>query len=136
MAALVLTESDVLPNADTANITRTVLAGATITAGQPVYKDSALKYHPARSGTAEASSVEGISLNGAALNQPFEIIVGGVIDFNAVVSVGEPYYSGTGAGSIVPDADLGTGDYVTFLGIGKTTTQLLLHIRPTGISHA
>lgn len=54
------------------------------------------------------------------------------VDVGGTLVVGTMYFLGTG-GQIVVAGDLGTGAYVTPLGVAKTTTNLRLNIDPTGI---
>jgi hypothetical protein len=113
------------------------IAGATITAGQLVYRDSVTgKYllSDADSATVAARSVDGIALNSASLNQPLgvqidgEITIGGTLTANAVYIL-----SGT-AGGIAPLADLSTGEYYVQVGVAKSTSVLDIGIQATGVA--
>lgn len=106
------------------------IAGATITAGQAVYFDTSTgtwKLAQADGTAAEAGSGGlGISLNGASSGQPLEVQTSGTINPGATVVVGEIYVLSDTAGSIAIEGDNATTDYVSVLGIGTTSAQILL----------
>lgn len=111
-------------------------AGATITAGQVVYKAAATgKYGLAdsNSGTAEVKVARGIALHGASDGQPLTILTAGDITIGATVVAGTAYYLSETPGGIQPVADLGTED-VVFLGIAKTTAILEVRIMIPGVT--
>ena len=114
-------------------------AGGTITAGQSVYRDSADSNHiKAAVATADASAAAvGVALSGASDGQPIFFASGGNVTYNAALTVGTVYaVSGNAAGAIAPVADLGSGDYVTVLGIATTTTNLSLNPLVSGVAIA
>lgn len=102
----------------------TGIAGATITAGQPLYLDSGtntLKLCDANASQAAASCV-GISLHGAASGQPIKYQTGGDITIGGTLTVGGVYVCSGTAGSVAPVADLATGWYTTVILIGRTAS--------------
>ena len=111
-------------------------AGGTITAGQPVYKDAtdSNKLKAAVNSSVAASAVVGIALNGASDEQPVDYIRAGDLTFNSVLTVGEIYVLSANAGGIAPEADNGSGEYVTTLGIGKTATVMKVSINASGVA--
>lgn len=115
-----VTPADVL--AGTGAVIEDQTAGATITAGQVVYYDSAdglMKLAEADSATAAARVPYGIALNGASNGQPLKVQRGGQIDIGATVVDGTVYVlSGTAAGGIAPAADLTAGWFTSVIGIG------------------
>lgn len=135
MADLTITAANVVAgsNAETERGT----AGATITAGQVVYKDAATnKYLLAddNSATAAARVPRGVALNGAANNQPLAVQTSGDITIGATLTAGVVYYLSDTPGAIGPVADLAAGEYPTALGIAKSTTVLTLNITSAGVS--
>lgn len=135
MADLSLTPASVVKG--TGAITKSVVAGATITAGQPVYRNSTTgKYQPSDSdsGTAEARTPEGLALHGASDAQPLAIQTSGEISLGAVLTVGTIYVMSDTAGGIMPSTDLEAGDYVTILGVAKTTSILKMGILASGVA--
>jgi hypothetical protein len=113
------------------------IAGATIAAGQTVYKDSATKRYllaDADSATPDARFSLGVALNGAANGQPLAIVTGGNVNPGAVVAVGTVYVQSDTPGGIMPAADLETGDYVTILGVGTTASNIALGIMVSGVA--
>lgn len=114
-------------------------AGATITAGMPVYRDAddgrALK--ACQGDAAGTANCDGIALNGAADGQPLAYQTTGPINLGATLTVGETYVvSDATAGKIRPIGDLGTGDYVTIVGVATTTSNLALDIENSATAKA
>jgi hypothetical protein len=108
------------------------IAGVAVTAGQPVYLDSASQKYllaDSNSATLAARLALGIALNAAALNQPLSVQKGGDITIGATLTAGSPYYLSANAGGIMPAADLTTGDAVCQLGLAESTTVLGLNIQ-------
>ena len=105
------------------------ILGATVTAGQTVYKDTSdsnkFKLADANASSTTAN-VAGIAMNGGASGQPVRVAVGGTLDPGFTVTVGAVYVQSATAGGIAPVADLATGHYPTVIGIGVTASQLKL----------
>lgn len=112
------------------------LAGATITAGQVVSRDSAGSFVLADSNSATAAVREpdGIALNGASSGQPLAVITEGDLTLNAVLTAGIAYYLSSDPGGIAPVADVGAGEYPTILGIASSTTVLKVKIQQAGVA--
>jgi hypothetical protein len=121
--------------------TRKGVAGATITAGQTLYEDTAdsnkLKLADANASAATSNCV-GISLHGAASGQPIEFVYedddftpGGTLSLSAAADDGVYVLSGT-AGGIAPVGDLASGWYPVVLGVAKSTTKMNLKIVRAG----
>lgn len=111
-------------------------AGASITAGQPLYADAAdgdkLKPCDADASAAAANCV-GIALHAAADEQPIAYTKAGLINLGATLTVGEIYVLSGTAGGIAPKADLAAGDFVTILGVAISASQLNLAINVSGV---
>lgn len=127
MATLVITAANVLSSASATR--KSGIAGATITAGQVLYKDAAdsnkLKLADAN-GAAALRVVEGIALHGASPGQPIAYVTR---DPNfkpgATLVIGTTYMLASDTpGGIAPDSDAAAGDYVTTLGVAVSTTDL------------
>ncbi len=103
-----------------------VIAGGAITAGQAAYRDpSTGKYLPGKKGASAAGLCVGIAVDGAAgINQPCRLQTGGDMVIGATVAIGVVYIPGTASGGICPTADATTGDYVSILALGISTTTL------------
>lgn len=133
-ADLVITATSVVEGASPERETGT--AGATITAGQAVYKDSTdsykLKLADADASLATSQMV-GISLHAASSGQPLAYIKGGNLNPGATVTVGTLYVLSDTAGGIRPVADNGSGDYVTIIGVGTTSSNIRLQIYASGV---
>jgi hypothetical protein len=126
MADLTITAADVLTTTSTR--TYTGVAGATVTAGQPVYADAtdSGKYKPADADADASSRAIGIAVHGASSGQPLTVAQYGNLTISAVMTAGEVYAVSATAGGIAPVGDLVTGNYVTVLGVATTTSNLQL----------
>lgn len=108
------------------------IAGATITAGQPVYVDTAasnvLKLAD-NDASAATATIAGIALHGAASGQPLEYVTEDP-DFTpgATLTTGTIYVASSTAGGIAPAADLASGDYPTVLFVAKSTSKAVMKI--------
>lgn len=112
-------------------------AGATITAGQLVYRDSSTgKYLLAdsNSATAAARTPRGMALNGASNGQPLAIVRKGLVTTGATMTAGVGVYMSDTPGGFCPVADVGSGEYSTFLGMPTSTTVLNLDIQASGVA--
>lgn len=105
-------------------------AGETITAGQALYSDSTDSNHLKLAdcdNTSATATFVGIALNGAADGQPIAYLApGATINPGATVTVGEIYVVSGTAGGIAPEGDLATGDYVSVIGVGLTSSQIYI----------
>jgi hypothetical protein len=132
MVDIAITAANVAPTASTQRLTK--IAAAAITAGQAVYVNASDRLALADADlSATAAAAVGIALNNAAANQPCSYAVGGDVTINAVATVGTIYVLSGTAGGVAPAADLASGDFVTVLGVGKTTTSIQLAVNATGI---
>lgn len=114
-----------------------VIAGETLSAGMPVFKHTDEKYKKAKADTAANAAAEGITLNGAAVNQPVAITLDvGDVNVGATLVVGEVYcVSPANAGGIAPVADIVSTKYNTILGVATSTSNLKLGIMASGVVH-
>lgn len=144
MADISITATSVIVDSSpTPSIDQQTYAGATITAGQVVYKDSSdsdeLKLAD-NDNTETTADAYGIALCNASDGQPCPVFRKGVITIGATVVVGTQYVLSSTAGGIAPAADLDTGDYVTSVGMGYTTGKLACDFtaskNSTGQTHA
>ena len=133
MADSTLTAASVLPTANTQIAYGTTFEA--ITAGQPVYADSANSYklRVAGNGSIAASEVVGIALNSAAAGQPLAYATGGdlTVASSPALVLGTVYALGNGAGTVSPAGDLEGSSatrYATILGVTTTATNLRLAI--------
>ena len=130
MAAVTISAGNQLPlNADTKLGHKA--ANAAIGHGIVIYEDTATGKVGIADHTAEATAVAiGITYT-KSLADGHEIHYvreGEMYLGSAVLTQGVTYYLGT-AGAIVPDSDVGTGDFVTILGIAKDGNTLDVDIK-------
>ena len=122
MADLSITASEVQPGTGMQKVPGT--AGAAVTAGHPVYKDTSdsnkLKPCDADSSLTTATAV-GIALHAAQDGQPLDYAESGRLTLGASAGVvdGEVYLVSATEGAIMPVGDLAVGDYTCLLGIGS-----------------
>lgn len=112
-------------------------AGATITAGQVVYRDASdsnkIKLADADA-SATASRAFGIALNGASSGQPVRVVTADpALTVGATLSLTAPVYvlSGT-AGGIAPIADMAAADYPVVLMVATSTSVAIFN--PTALA--
>lgn len=135
MADISVTAGNVLAGSNAK--TKKGTAGATVTAGQPVYEDSSdnfsLKPADANASAAAAKAV-GIALHGASDGQPLEYVYedddftpGATLSLSVAADSGVYVLSGT-AGGIAPVGDLASTMYPVILGVAKSTSKMILKI--------
>lgn len=135
MANLTITAANVIAGAD--SVLESGIAGATITAGQLVYKDDTSKKYllaDANSATAAARTVRGVALNGASDGQPLVIQRAGDITYGATLTAGTDYYLSDTPGATCPRADIGSGEYVCLIGLAKSASVLTIAIQAPGVA--
>jgi hypothetical protein len=116
-------------------------AGATITAGQAVYKKASDgKFYLADAdaasvaGNAEIDNVYGIALNGASSGQPLSVQISGTITIGGTITAAGTIWLSDVAGGITETwADLDASDYVTIIGHAISASVLKLDINILGI---
>ena len=138
MADLTVTAASVLASSNATK--RKGIAGATITAGQVLYEDSADgKFKLADADASAAlSNVVGIALHGAANGQPLEIVTEdplftpGATLSNSITGFNGCYVLSDTAGGIKPFGDIDADDYcvVLFVYLSATTAYMKI-IRST-----
>lgn len=137
MADISVTAASVVPGSGAATATGT--AGATITAGQALYIDTAdsnkLKLCDVDASELAATCC-GIALHGATAGQPITYQTAGALTFNAVLVAGKVYVATVTAGGIALVADLATNWRTTILGYATSTTSMTLAIKNTGVVNA
>ena len=111
-------------------------AGATITAGQLCYIDTAasnvIKLVQS-DGVALECTIKGIALHGASSTQPITLAISGDMDLGATIVVGETYVASQTAGAIAPVGDLASGDFVSHVGIGTAADNLKMSVVNSGV---
>lgn len=137
MAVLTITPANVLKSAQ--GLTAAGIAGATITAGQTLYKDVAdgNKLKPAASNSAASSDVVGIAQHGASTGQPISYVYEDpAFVTGGTMAPGEVYTTSATAGAINPVADLASGHRTAVLFVATTTTTAVLKIVKGGAARA
>jgi len=114
------------------------IAGATITAGQTLYEDTAtldasgkpkLKLADSDDASVVVRNCCGIALNGASAGQPvFFVDEDASFTPGGTLVIGTTYVLSDTPGGIMPAADLEIGDYPTVLFIANTTALATLRM--------
>lgn len=139
MADIVVTAANVIGSANGAPL-KQYNFGATVTAGQIVYLDANNKWQLTDSDASSAgnntNSMIGVALVGGANNQPGVVVTkDSYLNIGATLSNGVAYYVSRNAGAFCAVADVGTGNYGTFIGIARTSTGIInLNPTPSGIA--
>lgn len=116
--------------------TKTVQFGETITAGQSLYLKAADgKYWRGDADALDTAAFTGIALSNGGANSYGSMAdkADTEIDIGGTVTVGQIYVVSVNSGGIAPYSDLATGDYVSVIGVGKTTTNILLYPAASGV---
>lgn len=136
MADIAITAANVLASA-AAIIIRGYNYGATVTAGQAVYFDTAtntwklIDANAAVTGN-ELATTKGIALNGGASGQPADVCVRDT-DFTpgGTLTNGGTVYASANAGGVTHDIPA-AGHYPTVLGVAKSTSKMNLNPTSSG----
>lgn len=115
---------------------KTAIAGATITAGELIYLDTAnnsVAKLVVASGTAIQAKVAGLALNSASAGQPVRYIAADAnLQIGATgLTIGDAYFASTTPGGIGHLADNASGDNVTFVAIANSATTVNFAIVPS-----
>ena len=124
MAAISITPANVALTSSTSYKDR-LNPGEAIVQGKVIYKTNNL-YYVADSTIAGQLTDVRIAITPGDVNIPIIAAHARPLTIGGTVVVGESYYLADATGQIIPKADLTTGDIVTFLGVGWTTTQIYL----------
>lgn len=115
-------------------------SASTVTAGQMLYlaasNGNKATLADSDTGTAAPAEAIGIACNDAGIGEPVGVAMfGNSVTFaSAILTKGTVYYLSNTAGGICPVADLGSGDYVTLVGIATSTTVLKLYCIASGVT--
>lgn len=134
MADLSITAASVAAGSDA--VTENGTLGATITAGQVVYKDTAdglFKLADSNGASALIRTPYGIALNGGASGQPVKVLRAGSVTIGATVTAGTDYWLSDTPGGICPRADVGSGEYPSLIGLATSTTVIKVGLQSSGV---
>lgn len=131
MPDISVTAGSVQPAEDA--VIRHYTAGATVTAGQPVYVNSVTgKVHPAQAaaaGSDELARAVGIAVSGGGDTQRIGVQVAGDITIGGTAVIGIVYRVSVTAGGITPHTDAATPTALTsVLGVGLSATKIRIGI--------
>jgi len=134
MADVTITAANVIKGANA--VTEPGIAGATITAGQVVYKDTTdsnkFKLADSDNATAAIRTPYGIALNSASAGQPVVVQTGGLITIGGTLTAGTIYTASDTAGGLRPAVDNNSGDTITIIGVATSASVLNMNIFASG----
>jgi len=134
MADLTVTGSQVVPA--TASL-RQMLSAAATAIGDVVYESSTGVATKGDNSTAAKAAAKGLAVSAAdAASQPIVVQTGGNITLGAGAAPvqGTVYAVSANSGKICPLTDVGSGKYVTILGVGAASNVLKMHIHASGVA--
>ncbi len=138
MADLSITAANVLRGSNAR--VETGIFGATVTAGQVVYRDASdnnkFKLADCDSATAAAKIPYGIALNSGSAGQPAAVQIDGDITIGGTLSPGLPYFLSPNPGGIGLIAEVAIGDDYTLLGLASSASVLKLGFLVSGATRA
>jgi hypothetical protein len=135
MAELTITAANVKATATTS--VSLVQFGEAVDQGEVVYlKTSDSKYWLANNGAEATSDVAGVALTPNIADGYGIIAKSGQVDLGATLSVGQTYALASTSGKIELESDVGSGEYVTLLGVAATAALIDLDIVVSGTAHA
>lgn len=135
MTDLVIVPANVVAGANAQRANGT--AGATILAGQLIYKDPvSTKYLLADNNALDPNAHDpaGVALHGASLNQPITLQTAGDITIGAALTAGGDYFASANPGGICPRADVVAGSSVCLIGLAKSTAVLTIDVQFPGVT--
>ena len=127
MADLVITAASVKPVGSTAQ-TKLVQVGEAVAQGEAVFLDTSDNKHYKADADLSlmAAKAIGVSLTPAATDGYCLVQIGGNVNLGATLVKGELYCVSATGGAIAPFADLVSGDWITFLGVASSASELIL----------
>lgn len=137
MANLSITAANVaIGSTETRTVRRT--AGEALTQGQPYYVSTTdnKAYRADNNDGSTKAEVAGVTLSPAATNGDFIGIESGPMIIGATVVVGQVYVVSSTVGLIAEVGDITSGQYVSYVGYGISTTQIFVDPKPTGLTKA
>lgn len=133
MADLSITDTNVVPTSTTEPI-ETGIAGASLSAGDMVYKNSSNVYVKAQADVLADIGAVGMAMNTVASGQPVAVAKGR-ITIGTGFTVGMQVNLSANAGKLAPVADIGT-NYVVACGCIVSTTDVFIFIKNFATQHA
>ena len=109
--------------------------GGTVAAGMPVRQQADGTWIAATNASLAGSNVGGWATSGGAIGQPFSYQIGGNINPGGTVVVGGIYVLSVD-GAISVANDVVTGDWITVLGVGISTSLIKQAVIVSGVQAA
>lgn len=111
------------------------VAGEALTQGQPCRLANGKWFRCEAGDDAAKANCGGLVLTPASTNGRFcRLLPGAEVDLGSTLVVGEVYVVSNNIGAIAPIGDLGTGDFVTPLGVALAADALRFDPQPSGVA--
>jgi len=134
VADLSITDTNVLPTSTTEYVDQAGVAGASISAGEMVYKNSSGVYVKAQNDVLADLNTTGMSMNTVVSGQPMSVAKGR-ITIGSAFTQGMQVNLSANPGKLAPVADIST-NYVVACGCLISATDIFIFIKNFGIQHA
>lgn len=137
MANLTITAASVaIGSTETKTVRRN--AGEALAQGQPYYISTSdnKAYRTDNNDGSTKAEIAGVTLTPAATNSDFIGIELGPMIIGATVAIGTTYVVSSSVGLIAVEADITSGQYVSYIGYGISTSQIYVDPKPTGLTKA
>ena len=139
MADVTIVAGQVLPSTAGGWTLGQGIAGATITAGHPLYADASDggKLKPADADAQTTARARGIAVSSAGDEQPIRYLVAGPITLGSGNLVqGRSYFVSANAGGICRESDVASSKFTTALGLATTTSQLDVQLQSSNVANS
>lgn len=131
MADITITAASVAPGATTLKLKPVTYGESGITQGMPLYQSTSdSKYYKADADAVATALGAVIAMSAGGADDPGFVAIPGtepgkaLINMGATLTVGETYVVSTTAGGVAPISDLGSGDFVSIIGVATTAALL------------
>lgn len=102
--------------------------------GMPISRNSDGTVFPSNNATATGAAAFGVAMTGGTAGDQVIYLRGqAVLRPNDALFAGITYVVGATGGTVIPDADLAAGQFVTYVGYALDVTNLQLMLQPTGV---
>ena len=132
MADLTITSANVRMGDDNTSVS--LIAAEDISSGDVIRVDNNQIYKAIASSTVSNAAAYGIAITSGTTGNKVSYVTNGTLTIGATLVLNTLYVLSATSGKIAPFADLTTGQWVTLLGVPKSTSLLSLNITSKGFA--